>query len=178
MTEAEYLAFEDAAATRHELVNGELVARSGTSPAHGTIQVNLIAAIRNGLRGSTCRVHASDLRVMISETGLYAYPDLSIVCGKPTYSDHNPPALQNPRVLIEVLSDSTENYDLGAKAAHYRRRQSVDLLVFVDSRVRRVSLQSRNPDGTWTLSEQEAGDVRLLDLLIPFDEIYDGVEFA
>ena len=77
---------------------------------------------------------------------------------------------------VEVLSESTRDYDLGAKAAHYRLRQSIDVLLFVDSERRQVQVQIRNADGTWTLSDHRGGSVRLLDLEIPLDELYDGVE--
>ncbi len=177
MTEAEYLAWEADQEDKHELVNGEIVAMSGASPEHSTIQANLIAALVLRLRGRPCRAHGSDLRVRIDETGLYAYPDLTVVCGPPSFSETNPPSLLNPTLIVEVTSTSTSDYDIGAKAAHYRRRGSVSTILFVDSTTRSVQIQQRNADGTWTLIDQRGGDVILaqLQLTIPMEEIYDGV---
>lgn len=131
-------------------------------------------AFAGRLRDGGCEVFTSDLRVRIDETGLYAYPDLTIVCGPPALSDEHPPALLNPRLVLEVLSESTEAWDLGPKAAHYRHRSSVQALVFVDSRARRVTTQVRNPDASWTLRDQVDGDVEVLGVRIPLDELYRG----
>jgi Uma2 family endonuclease len=83
--------------------------------------------------------------------------------------------LLNPRVIIEVLSETTEEYDRGAKVAHYRHRTSVDLILLIDSQRRMVERQQRNPDGTWTLSEHTRGAVIVLDHEVPLDELYEGV---
>lgn len=178
MTEAEYLAWEEVQEERHEFVNGEIVAMSGVSDAHNRVQVNLAGALIPRLRGSPRRLNLAELRVRIDETGLYAHPDLTIVCGAADYAPTRPVSLRNPRVIIEALSESTANYDLGAKAAHYRHRPTVETLLFVDSRARSVQRQDRNPDGTWTLAEQVAGDVRVLDFVVPMDEIYESVDFS
>ncbi len=175
MTEAEYLAYDLAHECKCELVNGEVLAMSGVTPAHAAVQVNLMVALANRLRGSECRVWGSDMRVRLDETGLYGYPDLTIVCGPPQFASTHPETLLNPRVIVEVLSESTEEYDRGAKTAHYRRRASVEVVLLVDSRNQLAELQRRNIDGTWTLSEHTAGAIRVLDLEVPFDEIYDGL---
>lgn len=175
MTEAEYLAYDREHEGKHDFVNGEVVAMSGVTPAHNTLQVNLLLALGNRLRGGPCRVNGSDLRVRLDETGLYCYPDLTVVCGEARFAPTTPETLLNPRLIAEVLSESTEDYDRGAKAAHYRHRASVDTVLFVDSRRRLVELQTRNADGTWTLSEHTAGTLRLLDLELPLDELYEGV---
>ena len=83
--------------------------------------------------------------------------------------------LLNPRVIIEVLSETTEEYDRGAKVAHYRHRASVDLILLIDSQRRMVERQQRNPDGTWTLSEHTRGVIAVLEHGVPLDELYDGV---
>lgn len=176
LTPAEYLAWEAEQAVRYEYVNGEVVAMSGVSPAHNRITSNLHVALAVGLRGGPCRVNMPDLRILVDETGLYAYPDLTIVCGPPDYTEDPVPSLRNPRVVVEVLSDSTANHDLGAKAAHYRRRASVQTLLLVDSRARRVQRQERNPDGTWTLADLTEGDVTVAGVVLTFDEIYADVE--
>lgn len=180
VTEAEYLDFEDAHELKHEFVNGEIIAMSGCSDAHGTIAVNLALALGVALKGRPCRPISPDFRVCIDETGLYAYPDVTVVCGPKRLTDRNPPSLLNPTVIIEVLSERTASYDRGAKFEHYRRCASVQCVLFVDSRRRAVTLNTRNADGTWTLTDIDAGVVHLevLGLELTLDEIYADAEGA
>jgi Uma2 family endonuclease len=178
MTEAEYLEYDRTHDGKYEYVNGEVVAMSGVSDAHDRIQVNATVALANRLRGGPCRVRGADLRVRLDETGLYCYPDLTIVCGEPAFAATRPVTLLNPRVIIEVLSETTEEYDRGAKVAHYRHRASVDLILLIDSQRRMVERQQRNPDATWTLSEHTSGMVVVLEHEVPLDELYDGIALA
>ena len=174
MSEAEYLKYEATHEGKHEFVNGELVAMSGATVQHATIQMNLARMLGTSLRGSPCRAFGPDLRVLLDETGLWCYPDLIIVCGPLDLAPTRPETLKNPRVLIEVLSESTETYDRGTKLAHYRHRASVDAILLVDSRRRLIERQTRNPDGTWTLSEHQEGQVSVVGIHLPLDEIYEG----
>ncbi len=178
-SEAEYLAMEAASPTKNEFLNGEILAMAGSSVNHALVQAALLSGLIGRLRGGPCQAVGSDLRVHTAETGLYAYPDLVVFCGAPELSPTNPPSLLNPRVIIEVLSDSTENLDRVVKVAHYRHRASVQTIVLVDSRRRLVEIQTRNPNGTWTLDERTSGEVPFaaLDLAIPFDEVYERVTF-
>lgn len=175
MTEAEYLAYDQDRDVKHEFVNGEVVAMAGVTESHSALQVNLTLALGTRLRGGECRVHGSDLRVRLDETGLYGYPDLTVVCGEARFAPTKPVSLLNPCLIVEVLSESTEEYDRGAKVAHYRHRSSVDTILLVDSRRRLVELLTRNPDGTWTLSEHTTGAFAVLGHTIPLDELYEGV---
>lgn len=173
LTVDDYLAMDAASDEKLEFVNGEIVAMSGASIERSRIQTNILVALATRIR-PPCEAHGSDLRVLLEETGLYAYPDVSVVCGAPDVTDTNPPSVRNPRLVVEVLSESTASYDVAVKGAHYRHRASLDAILFVDSRARGVQLQTRNPDGTWTLSEHVAGAVRIapLDLELPLDELY------
>ncbi len=173
LTVDDYLAMDAGSEEKLEFVNGEIVARSGGSVEHSAIQVNIVVALANRIR-PPCEVHGSELRILLEETGLYAYPDASVVCGEPEVTGTNPPSLRNPRLVVEVLSESTATYDLAIKGEHYRYRASLDAILFVDSRRRHVQLQTRNPDGTWLLHTLAAGTVRIpaLDLDLPLDELY------
>lgn len=177
MTEAEYLAFEEGQEGKHEFVNGDVVAMNGVTPDHDAVTINAVVALVNRLRGKPCRVRGDNLRVRLDETGLYAYPDLMVVCGPPQFAATRPETLLNPKVVVEVLSESTEDYDRGAKAAHYRHRASVEAILLIDSRRRLVELQTRNADGTWTLAEHTAGEVPLtcVGVSLPLDELYADV---
>jgi Uma2 family endonuclease len=110
------------------------------------------------LRGKSCEAFNNDMRVQISETGMYAYPDLSALCGPPEFADDETDVLLNPSVLIEVLSPSTEKYDRGAKAAHYRRLSSLQEYVFVAQDEVRIEHYRRQESGQWLLTELTAPD--------------------
>ncbi len=178
MTEAEYLAWDRDHEGKREFVNGEMIAMAGAGEAHDRIVMNLALALGNRLRGGPCRVHSADMRVLIDETGLYAYPDLSVVCGPPDLTDTRPPSLKNPRLLVEVLSSSTEGWDRSAKLEHYRRRASVDTILFADSRRRQIERYVRNDDGSWTLTDHSEGELAVLGVDLSIDDIYEGVDDA
>src|SRR4051794_31322851 len=111
LTPAEYLTIERKAEVKSEYLNGEMFAMAGASPAHNVIKENLIGELYSRLKGGPCRSYSSDQRVKVSATGLYTYPDIMIVCGPPEFDDEDPNTLLNPQVIIEVLSESTADYD-------------------------------------------------------------------
>ena len=124
-TPAEYLALERAADAKSEYLDGEIVAMTGGSRAHSLIAANLVRELGNALRERPCEVYGSDLRVSVALAGLYAYPDVTVVCGQPTFTDDERDTLENPTVIVEVLSPSTEGLDRGAKFTRYRRLPSL-----------------------------------------------------
>ncbi len=178
MTEAEYLAYDASHEGRHEFINGELLDMAGGSVAHALVIANVTAVLHAALRGAPCRAFSNDLRVHLGETGLYAYPDVTVVCGRPELTATQPPSLLNPRVVVEVLSPSTEAHDRGPKAAHYRQRASIDAIVLVSTEQRRIEVLTRNPNGTWTLDEATTGTLALppLGIALPLDEVYAGFD--
>ena len=121
LSPAEYLAGERASSVRHEFFAGELFAMAGASWEHSLIKDNLARELGNRLLDGDCRVVTSDLRVKVDATGLYTYPDILVVCGEPAFEDQQFDTLLNPRVLVEVLSETTEKYDRGTKFRHYRQ---------------------------------------------------------
>ena len=178
MTVEEYLAYDLAHEGRHEYVNGEILAMAGASEGHALATMNVGRMLGNALAGSRCRVYSSDLRVHIGETDLYAYPDLTVICGRAELTATQPPSALNPRVVVEVLSPSTEAFDRGAKAAHYRRRPTVEAIVFVATTERRVEVHVRNDDGSWTLREARSGEVAIppLGVSLPVEDVYAGFD--
>ena len=131
MTYAEYLAAEAVSEVRHEYLNGEVWAMAGGTPEHAALAAAMIRELGASLRGKPCRPFSSDLRVHIPDAGLSTYPDVSVVCGQLETAPDDKDAVTNPIVLVEVLSESTEGYDRGAKAAHYRRIPSLREYVLV-----------------------------------------------
>ncbi len=171
----DYLTWERQQTTRHEWVNGEIHAMTGASREHNLICVNLAASLHAQMRGQPCEVYSNDMRVKVSETGLYTYPDIVVVCGKPEFEDAQVDTLLNPALIVEVLSDSTEGYDRGAKFAHYRTLPSLRDYLLIAQNEYRVEHYARQADHRWLLTDYQGMDetvilaalgceLRLLDL--------------
>lgn len=180
MSAEEYLAFDRASEVRHEFWNGEIFAMSGASWNHGLINGNLASLLRAHLRGRGCSVQSSDLRVQISETGLYAYPDLVVVCGPPRFADPAFDTLLNPQLIVEILSDSTTTYDRTTKFAHYRKLESLTEYVLVAQDEWKVERYTRRGPGHWDYWENLGPDAELelpsLGVKLTLGEIYEGVK--
>jgi len=186
LTAAEYLAIEAHAEVRHEYFDGELFAMGGGTLWHNLIKDNLAHAIRNRLEGRQCYVITSDQRVKVDATGLYTYPDVVVFCEPPVFEDAVHHTLVNPRLIVEVLSDSTEKYDRGAKFGHYRRLDSVQEYLVVSQDRISAELFSRQPASgaaagthSWLLRafSDSAGTLGFdsLGIAVTLAEIYAGV---
>lgn len=171
-----FLALERDAATRHELVNGRVVAMAGASPRHVAVVSNLVAALHVRLRGSPCRSFATDLRVHVPATGLFTYPDVAVVCGDIERFEKDTATILNPTVIVEVLSESTEAYDRGAKFAHYRSITSLRSYVLADPATLRVERFDRLDDADWRLHEAAVTlDLPSLAIALPLAEIFENL---
>lgn len=153
VTPEEYLEREERADSKSEYFNGEVFAMSGASPRHVLITNNISRELGNQLEGRRCAVMSSDLRVKVSETGLYTYPDVVVLCGKPLLDEKNHHTLLNPQVIVEVLSESTKNYDRAEKFEHYRTIDSFVEYVLVAQDKFHVEHFARQGDGSWVLRE-------------------------
>jgi Uma2 family endonuclease len=179
ITAAEYLEIERKADIKSEYVAGRMYAMSGVSRRHSLIAGNLYSAIHPQLRGKNCEAHMADMRVKVSPTGMYTYPDIIAVCGDARFEDAHVDTLLNPTVLIEILSDSTEAYDRGEKFAHYRRLESLREYVLVAQNKIRIEHYRREGE-QWVLSEVSDPDAALhlpsIDCRVGVAAIYDKVE--
>jgi len=182
LTPAEYLRLERAATYRSEFFAGKMFAMAGGSPRHSLIKTNLVSELRSGLKGRPCTAFDSDLRVRVSATGLYTYPDASVICGELQFDDSERDTVLNPTLLAEVLSDSTEAYDRGKKFEHYRQVASLQEYLLVSQDTPRVELHSRNPDGSWTptiaIGLVQTLVLPALGVKLSMAEIYDKVVFT
>ena len=149
----EYLALERKATDKSEYFNGEIFAMSGAGEEHNLIVMSIAASLHNQFRGRPCKVYANDMRIKVSPTGLYTYPDVVAVCEDAQLEDAHLDTLLNPTVLIEVLSRSTEAYDRGEKAEHYRRLPSLAEYLLVSQDKPHLEHYLRQPDNRWLLSE-------------------------
>jgi len=150
-TYQDYVSLEEESSTRHEFLAGEIVAMAGGTPEHAAMAAEVIGQLREQIRGGSCRVFTSDLGIRVKATGLATYPDASVVCG-PTERDPNKKTnVTNPRIIVEVTSDSTEDYDHGEKLTHYKQVPSLEAVVIVSHREARVDVWSRAIDSPlWT----------------------------
>lgn len=177
----EYLTRERAASFKSEYFEGEIFAMAGGSPQHSLIAANFIREAGNALKGKPCAVFSSDLRVRVQPTGLYTYPDASIVCGELEFDDERQDTVINPTVIVEVLSDSTEKYDRGRKADHYRQVASLQELVLIAQDYSHVERFTRQTDGSWLFQEERDLSASLqlpsLGISLELAEIYRNVQF-
>jgi Uma2 family endonuclease len=181
LTEAEYLEIERRAEFKSEFFQGEIFAMAGGTRLHSLIATNFARELGNRLRGIDCIVYNSDLRVKVEPSGLYTYPDLSVVCGELRFVDGQDDTILNPKVIVEVLSDSTEAYDRGAKFELYRQLSSLQTYLLTSQRQPRVEMFTRQPSGEWLLGEAFGLDAQLalptLNVTISLGEVFANVVF-
>lgn len=178
VSEGEYLAIEASSDTRHELIGGTIHAMGGASLAHNRLAGSFFASLRRQLANGPCEVFMSDLRIRVDATGLFAYPDVLVLCGKPELWDDPLDTVTNPKVIIEVLSPTTEAFDRGDKFIHYRHIPS--LSHYLMARQDRILVEHyRRQEDLWVLHTLDAPDalVRLNDIgcELALDEVYLGV---
>lgn len=181
ITAADYLALERQAETKSEYLNGYIYAMSGASKEHNTIVFNLARRIGNQLDGKPCRGYVNDMRVKVSPTGLYTYPDVIVVCGEPRFEDEQFDTLLNPKVIIEVLSESTEKYDRGDKFAHYQTLESLTDYLLVAQNQPYIEHFQRQADGAWRYSAAQGLeaeiDIPAIGCVLRLAEVYERVTF-
>ena len=180
-TPEQYLQMERQADYRSEYLSGEIFAMAGASEAHNLIVTNVIGELRAQLRGRPCRTYPSDMKVEVGPAGLFTYPDVNVVCGQPRFHDERRDMVQNPILVVEVLSPSTEAYDRGAKFAQYRRLDSLTNYLMISPNEYRAELFVRQPDNRWLLSEvtgeRQSIVIKSIGCEIQMAEVYDRVEF-
>jgi Uma2 family endonuclease len=176
-TYADYVAVEyDNPSGKHEFFDGEIYAMSGGTEDHSGLSAEVLRAFGNTLPDGPCRVHTSDLRIYVESVGMATFPDGSIVCGP---LEQHPPSPKstalNPRVLLEVTSDSSEEYDTGTKLEAYRTIPSLRDYVVVSHRERRIIVHHRGDDGGWITRVAIAGgrvDVSSVGATLVVDDVY------
>ena len=179
-TPQEYLVLERQAEFKSEYLDGIIIAMAGASREHNLITGNLSRKIGNQLEHRPCETYTNDMRVLVSQTGLYAYPDVTVVCGEALFLDDDRDTLLNPTVIVEVLSPTTESYDRRKKSGHYRRLPSLREYILVAQDEVFVERYLRQGD-VWLLTDLNRMDDTLsltsIDCHVPLREIYARIEF-
>jgi len=186
-TAEEYLELERAAFERHEWLDGLIYPLAGEGPQHSLIGSNIIAILGTQLRGKPCAVFSPNMKVYsrlssdMGLKGLFSYPDCTVVCGPPLFHDKHRDVLTNPRVVIEVLSPSTELYDRGKKFFRYLQNSSLTDYILIAQAYPSVEHYGRRTDGDWnygiTTEMTASAAIDSIDCQLPLAEVYNRIEF-
>ena len=184
----EYLEFERQAEERHEYLDGFIYAMAGESPLHADISANLVILVGEQLRDSPCRVRTKDTKVRSGPTqrrimkGLFPYPDVVVICGEPQYHDEHRDVVINPRVIIEVLSESTEARDRGVKFHRYQTwSPTLTDYVLVSQQAPLIEHFERQADGSWSYHVyqglEESLTIKSINCTLKLSDVYARIVF-
>ncbi|MBI1760009.1 MAG: Uma2 family endonuclease [Acidobacteria bacterium] len=181
-TPEEYLTFERAAETKHEYIDGFIYAMAGGSPPHNRICFNVIASIGPHLRETECFGFTSDQKIRTDPQDLFSYPDITIVCGEPVFHDHHKDVVLNPKVIIEVLSPSTETHDRVEKFARYRTIKTLtDYLLIAQDRASIEHFSNQKGKSEWLYSAAiglpSAVKLTSINCALKLAAVYDRIVF-
>lgn len=160
-TAEDYLQWEAGQTLRHEYVDGEVFAMAGADDRHVTVSLNAAMALRQHLSGTPCRTYMADMKLHVQAANSFHYPDVMVTCSPADAQDRL--VKREPRLLIEVLSESTAGYDRGAKFGFYRLLTSLQEYALIDPQDRTVDVYRKGPDGLWVLHPFAAGATVRLD---------------
>jgi Uma2 family endonuclease len=178
LTPDEYLQLEAESTVKHEYVDGEVFAMAGASDVHVTIAGNLFALLRSHVRGTDCRVYIADMKARVEAHNCFYYPDVMVTCdardrATSTYK-------RFPKLIVEVLSDSTEAFDRGDKFTDYQALDTLEEYVIINTRHQRVECFRRTPDNLWLLqaytAESEQFELQSLEFTDAIAALYEDVE--
>jgi len=175
-TYEEYLGALEMSDVKLEFCEGEIYAMAGGTPAHADLSASVSRLLGNLLEGR-CRVSSSDLKVRVEATDLSAFPDVSVACGERRFAAVDKNALVNPTLLVEVTSNSTEDYDRGEKLSHYKQCPSLKAVIIVSHRRRQVTVVER-AGASWEVREFRSGEhvaLREPALSLAVDDLYAGI---
>jgi len=180
-TPEDYLKFERESSSRHEFLDGEIFSMAGESLSHSRVCMNLARETGNKLKGKSCEALSPNMKVRTSTASLFAYPDLTIVCGEPQFHDKKKDVLTNPKVIFEVLSPSTAEYDRSKKFIRFRMgNETLTDYILVSQEYCFIEHFHKQADGNWIYqSLSEISDnlrIEAIDCELSVSEIYDRVE--
>jgi Uma2 family endonuclease len=178
MAPQDYLEWEPTQEIRYEYIDGEVFAMTGGTKPHNRIALNLATGLDSHFAEKGCEVYIADVKVQVSPSGPYNYPDLVVTCDSRDRDSNQ--FVQYPCLIVEVLSPSTEAYDRGAKFTRYRRLNTLQEYVLIQSQQVGVECFRRNEQGLWVLYPYEAGETLTLESVgfsLPVEALYRRVRF-
>ena len=181
ITPVEYLAGEPIAETKHEYIDGEVFAMAGAGDAHVKVTLNAALLIKSHLRGSECITYVSDMKVRIGKDEAFFYPDVMVCCNPLDQLPEQNHVKNSPKLIIEVLSPSTENKDRGEKFIHYRKLPSLEEYILIDPRLYYMEQYRRQTDNQWMLISSEGANTLFhldsINLSCALMDFYEDVVF-
>lgn len=172
-----YFAMDRVAEEKHSYWDGEVFAMAGGSQVHAALGAAVVGELRQRLRGGPCRPHNSEQRIGLS-SGRYVYPDATVICQPVETDPRDPNTILNPRVVVEVLSDTTEVFDRGDKFIGYRSVSSLQDYLLISQHSALVEHYARQDDGSWNLRTYGPGTsvaIASLGIELPVDDLYEGI---
>ena len=178
----EYLALERRSQLRSEFDQGEMFATTGASRKHNLITLNIARRISEAFDNRPCETYSNDMRVKVSLSGLYTYPNVVATCKSPQFEDDLVDTLLNPQAIVEVQRESTESYDRGKKFSHYRRIPSLKDYLLVSQDHVMVEHYMRQPNNRWLLTEafqlEDSVNILSIDCRLRLADIYAKVNLS
>ncbi len=179
-TTDEYLAIEQTAESRSEYCNGEIIPMTGGSIDHNRILGNFFALLKAALRGKNFEPFLSDLRLWIPQHRIYVYPDVMVIQGEPVFQEQRTDTITNPRLIVEVLSKSTQDYDRSSKFRYYRSIPSFQEYLLVNQYAIEIEHYTKLEDGSWRFRDNEADATALslssIGVELAIADLYEGVD--
>ena len=178
----EYFAQEETAELRSEYYCGDVFAMAGGTPNHNRITVNLASLLNSQFRGRPCEAFSSDLRVQVARDVHYTYPDVAVVCGELILAEGRTDTITNPVVIMEVLSESTRDYDRGSKFTAYRSIETLTDYILIDQDTIHIEYFSKELDGAWRLREffnsEEVVEITSIEATLLVKVVYERVDLT
>ena len=176
MTVDEFLDWEERQPEKHEFIDGEIFARVGVTRQHATVVGNVFQFLGNHLAGTPCRAYMADMKLRLEAAEAFFYPDVFVTCSE---KDHQAERfMSEPRLIVEVLSESTEAYDRGDKFEKYRLFDSLAEYVLINPIKRKADIFRRDATNHWVLYEygrDEPVQFASLELTIESSALYENV---
>ncbi|MDB9412357.1 Uma2 family endonuclease [Microcystis aeruginosa] len=178
---AEYLQLEETAAYKNEYQDGEIIPMTGGTTDHNKIALNFAAYLKFALKGQKYNIFIGDVKLWIAEYRQATYPDVMLIEGEPIYYETGRTTVTNPRLIVEVLSKSTQNYDQGDKFLYYRSLPELQEYILISQSRPYVMQYNKTEENKWLLTEYEGENASLsltsVNFDLSFQEIYEGVTF-
>ncbi len=182
ISEEDYLTMEAVSPVKHEYLDGEIFQMAGASERHNNIAGNIYGELYNQLKKRPCKVYQNDMRLYVEKEGIYTYPDVMVVCGKPEIKKYkNLDNILNPVLIVEVLSTSTADYDRGAKFEQYRTIESFKEYLLVSQDTKQITRYTKQTNGSWILmdfiGDKTEIELTSIECSLTMEDIYDKVDF-
>ncbi|MEG4116360.1 Uma2 family endonuclease [Microcoleus sp. N9_B4] len=180
-TPEEYLALEEVAIDKSEYHDGDIVPMTGGTTNHNKLALNFCRKFPLTVNGQDYETFINDVRLWIPQTRRYVYPDVIVIQGEPVYQGSNKTIVTNPLLIVEVLSNSTKDYDRGGKFLAYRSIPEFREYILIDQYSYHIEQFAKNSNGKWVLTEYDSDESVLtlesVEFQMPLREIYERINF-